>query len=80
MKNSHFAFLKLLILIFSLSLTLPLHASQQAEFDEEIVVTATKIPLAISEAPGLIQTIDQEEIKENNTQSVADFLNNRGFT
>ncbi len=80
MKNSHFAFLKLLILIFSLSLTLPLHANQQAEFDEEIVVTATKIPLAISEAPGLIQTIDQEEIKENNTQSVADFLNNRGFT
>ena len=55
-------------------------AGEEEQFDVELVVTATKIPQEITEAPGMVYTIDQEEIAANQSKSVAEILTHEGFT
>lgn len=69
------------IVLFLLVCTvLPVAGAEEEEFDEEIVVTAAKIPQPITEAPGMVQTIDEETITKNQNQSVAEVLMAKGFT
>lgn len=69
------------IVLFLLVCTvLPVAGAEEEEFDEEIVVTAAKIPQPITEAPGMIQTIDEETITEDRNKSVAEVLMEEGFT
>lgn len=80
MKKKFLSSLTLFFLLFSLALTFSASAAEEENFDEEIVVTATKIPLKVSESPGMTQTIDQDEIEENLTLSLAEILSNQGLT
>lgn len=66
--------------MLSLTLTFSAYANEEEEFNEEIIITASKIPQELSEAPGLIQTIEQKEIEEADNQSVAELMSNQGFT
>ncbi|NLW59706.1 MAG: TonB-dependent receptor [Firmicutes bacterium] len=72
-----FANLLLLLLVFTV---LPAGATAAGPFDEELVVTATKIPQPITEVPGLVQTIEAETIAADPNQSVTELLLQEGFT
>jgi len=67
----------LLLLVCTVS---PFSGKAAEQFDEEIVVTASKIPQPVSEAPGFVQTIDEETIAEDRNKSVAEVLIQEGFT
>lgn len=42
--------------------------------NEEVVVTATRIPIFVSDAPGTVDVITKEEIKESPAQDMAELL------
>lgn len=72
------SFLNINLLLLLLVCTVPLAAAEQV--DEEIVVTATKIPQPITEVPGLVQTIDEETNAEDQNKSVGELLLQEGLT
>lgn len=79
MRRLSYLFINLLLLLLVCKASLAT-AAAAAQFDEEIVVTATKIPQTIAEAPGLVQMIDEETIAVDPNKSVAELLIQQGFT
>ena len=79
MKRLACLFINLLLLLLVCTV-LPAAASAAAQFDEELVITATKIPQPITEVPGLVQTIDTETIAADQNKSVTELLSQEGFT
>ena len=74
------SFICILLLVLLCTVTFAAGAEEEEQFHLELVVTATKIPQEITEAPGMVYTIDQEDIEANQNKTVADLLTDEGFT